>query len=104
MPPPIQLESGSRLSMNQKLGILTVLATVLLSAAVLATPGLKSGKAQANQTAHMNATHGAQGLPEDKWIIVLKKDNPALAKIEQKLSCKGRYCEDKSNARRNGSC
>src|SRR5215813_720456 len=68
---------------NQKIGILALLAGVLLSAAALATPGLKSANAQANQTAQMNATQGAQGLPVDKWIIVLKKDNPALAKIEQ---------------------
>jgi len=28
----------------------------------------------------MNQT---KGLPVDKWIIVLKKDNPTLASIEQ---------------------
>ena len=39
--------------------------------------------AQGNQSAGMNQTKGTQGLPVDKWIIVLKKDNPSLANIEQ---------------------
>ena len=40
----------------------------------------EDGKRSGNQSAGMNQT---QGLPVDKWIIVLKKDNPTLATIEQ---------------------
>jgi hypothetical protein len=70
--------------MNQKVGILAVLASVLLSAAVLATPGLKVANAQGNQTGGMNQTQAQiQGLPVDTWIVVLKENNPALANIEQ---------------------
>jgi hypothetical protein len=73
--------------MYQKIGILAVLASVLLSATVLATPGLKVANAQGNQTAQMNQTQ-IQGLPVDQWIIVLKEENPALADIEQSPSVK----------------
>ena len=73
--------------MYQKLGILAVLASVLLSATVLATPSLKVANAQANQTAEMNMT-GTKGLPVDSWIVILKKDNPALANIEQSQDVK----------------
>ena len=66
--------------MYQKIGILAVLAGVLLSGTLLATPSLKMANAQGNQSAGINQT---QGLPVDKWIIVLKKDNPTLATIEQ---------------------
>jgi hypothetical protein len=65
--------------MYQKIGILAVLASVLLSAAVLATPSFKVANAQGNQT-QGNQT---QGLDVDKWIVVLKKDNPTLKDIEQ---------------------
>ena len=31
----------------------------------------------------MSEMNQTKGLPVDKWIIVLKKDNPTLASIEQ---------------------
>ena len=74
--------------MNQKIGVLAVLAGVLLSAAVLATPSLKAANAQDNQTSGMNQTEGTKGLPADKWIIVLKQQNPVLEKIEQSQEVK----------------
>ena len=69
--------------MYQKIGILGVLASVILSAAVLAIPSLRAANAQMNQTGQMNATQGTQGLPIDTWIQILKAQNPALAKVEQ---------------------
>ena len=71
--------------MYQKIGILAVLASLLISAALLATPSLKVSNAQMNETAQMNQT---MGLPVEQWIIVLKKDNPALANIEQSQDVK----------------
>ena len=65
--------------MYQKIGILAVLASVLLSAGLLATPNFKVANAQGNET-QGNQTNGAN---VDKWIVVLKQDNPALAGIEQ---------------------
>jgi hypothetical protein len=64
---------------NKQLGMLTVVATVLLSAGLLATPSFKVANAQENQT-QGNQT---QGLDVDRWIVVLKEQNPALADIEQ---------------------
>ncbi|MGC2425942.1 MAG: hypothetical protein WA421_02820, partial [Nitrososphaeraceae archaeon] len=69
--------------MYQKIGILAVLAGVLLSGALLATPSLKAANAQGNQSAGMNQTQGTQGLPVDSWIKILKDKNPALANVEQ---------------------
>ena len=74
--------------MYQKLGILAVLAGVLLSGALLATPSLKVTNAQGNETAQGNQSAGmqtqaTQGLPVDAWIKVLKDKNPSLANIEQ---------------------
>ncbi|HEY7227073.1 MAG TPA: hypothetical protein VH481_03010 [Nitrososphaeraceae archaeon] len=66
--------------MYRKIGILAVLASVLLSAAVLATPSLKVANAQGNQTGEMKQT---TGLPVETWIKILKDKNPALASIEQ---------------------
>src|ERR1044072_9449985 len=71
--------------MYQKIGILAVLASLLISAALLATPSLKVSNAQMNETAQMNQN---MGLPVEQWIIVLKKDNPALANIEQSQDVK----------------
>ena len=68
--------------MYQKIGILAVLAGVLLSGALLATPSLKAANAQGNQSVGMQ-TQEIQGLPVDTWIKVLKDKNPALANIEQ---------------------
>ena len=65
--------------MYQKIGILAVLASVLLSAALLATPSFKFANAQENQT-QGNQT---QGLDVDKWIVALKETNPTLKNIEQ---------------------
>ena len=67
--------------MYQKIGILVVLASVLLSTAVLVTPSLKVANAQGNET-QGNQTM-AQGLPIDVWIKILKDKNPALKDIEQ---------------------
>ena len=66
--------------MYQKIGILAVLAGVLLSGALLATPSLKVTNAQGNETAQMDE---GKGLPVEVWIKVLKDKNPALANIEQ---------------------
>ena len=65
--------------MYQKIGILAVLASVLLSAGLLATPTFKVAIAQENQT-QGNQT---EGLDVDRWIMVLKQQNPTLADIEQ---------------------
>jgi len=66
--------------MYQKIGILAVLAGVLLSGALLATPSLKVANAQGNETAQMDQ---GKGLPVEVWIKILKDKNPALANIEQ---------------------
>ena len=66
--------------MYQKIGILAVLAGVLLSGALLATPSLKVTNAQGNETAQ---TDQGKGLPVDAWIKALKDKNPSLANIEQ---------------------
>ena len=60
--------------MNKQIGMLAVVATVLLTAAFLATPTMKAANAQANQT---------KGLDVDKWIVVLKQNHPTLADIQQ---------------------
>ena len=67
--------------MYQKIGILVVLASVLLSGALLATPSLKVVNAQGNET-QGNQTQ-TQGLPVEAWIKILKDENPALADVEQ---------------------
>ena len=61
-----------------------MLASVLLSTAVLVTPSLKVANAQGNET-QGNKTQGSQtqGLPIEAWIKILKDKNPALAGIEQ---------------------
>jgi hypothetical protein len=72
--------------MNQRIGILAILASVLLIAAVLVTPSLKVANAQGNQTGGgMNQTGEMQtgGLPIDTWIKILKDKNPALADVKQ---------------------
>jgi len=65
--------------MYQKIGILAVLASVLLSAGLLATPSFKVANAQGNET-QGNQTKGAN---VDAWIKVLKQDNPTLSDIQQ---------------------
>ena len=65
--------------MYQKIGILAVLASVLLSAGLLATPSFKVANAQENMT-QGNQT---QGLDVNRWIVVLKEQHPILAEIEQ---------------------
>jgi hypothetical protein len=65
--------------MNQKIGILAVLASVILSAGLIATPTFKMANAQENQT-QGNQT---QGLDVDRWIVVLKEQHPVLSEIEQ---------------------
>jgi hypothetical protein len=67
--------------MKQKIGILVVLASVLLSGALIATPSLKVANGQGNET-QGNETK-AQGLPVDQWIKALKDKTPALKDIEQ---------------------
>ena len=59
--------------------MLTVVATVLLTGAFLAIPTMKAVNAQGNET-QGNQTNGAN---VDKWIVVLKQDNPTLSDIEQ---------------------
>jgi len=70
--------------MYQKIGILALLASVLLSAALLATPSFKVANAQGNETGG-NETQGEQtkGANVDQWIKVLKETNPTLSDIEQ---------------------
>ncbi|MDW0272060.1 MAG: hypothetical protein QN834_11715 [Nitrososphaeraceae archaeon] len=71
--------------MNKQLGMLTVVATVLLSSAFLAMPTMKVANAQGNAT-QGNATQDAtkvQGLPLDLWINSLKKNHPTLAGVEE---------------------
>ena len=70
--------------MYQKIGILAVLASVLLSTGLLATPTFKVANAQENQT-EGNQT---QGLDVDRWIVALKESNPTLADIEQSQDVK----------------
>lgn len=65
--------------MNKQLGMLTVVATVLLSSAFLAIPTMKVASAQGNET-QGNQTKGAN---VDQWIKVLKQDNPTLSDIQQ---------------------
>ena len=65
--------------MNKQLGMLTIVATVLLSGAFLAIPTMKAVNAQGNET-QGNQTKGGN---VDAWIKVLKQDNPTLADIEQ---------------------
>jgi len=67
--------------MYQKIGILVVLTSVLLSGALLATPSLKVVNAQGNET-QGNQTQ-TQGLPVEAWIKILKDKNPTLKDIEQ---------------------
>lgn len=67
--------------MNKQLGMLTVVATVLLTGAFLAIPTMKAANAQGNET-QGNQTM-AQGLPVDAWIKILKDKNPAIADVEQ---------------------
>jgi hypothetical protein len=66
---------------NKQLGMLTVVASVLLSAGLLATPSFNVANAQENG----NETQGnqTQGLPVEAWIKILKDENPALADVEQ---------------------
>ena len=65
--------------MNKQLGMLTIVATVLLSGAFLAIPTMKAATAQGNET-EGNQTKGAN---VDQWIKVLKQDNPTLSDIQQ---------------------
>ncbi len=96
--------------MYQKIGILVVLASVLLSAGLLATPSLKVTNAQENGNGAQengngaqengngaqengngaqengNETQGAQGnqtktIDVDGWITTLKENHPAMANI-----------------------
>ena len=64
--------------MYQKIGILLVLASILLSAALLATPSLKVANAQGNET-QGNQT---KAVDVNKWIKALKENNPTLAVLE----------------------
>ncbi|HEX2304699.1 MAG TPA: hypothetical protein VHH33_00275 [Nitrososphaeraceae archaeon] len=70
--------------MYQKIGILAVLASVLLSAALLATPSFRTAYAQENQTqGNQTQAMQTQGVDVDRWIVVLKETNPTLKDIEQ---------------------
>jgi hypothetical protein len=74
--------------MNQKIGILVVLASVLLSGALLATPSFKVANAQGNETQGNQTMGETKGLNVDQWIKVLKQDNPTLKDIEQSPNVK----------------
>ena len=63
--------------MNKQIGILAVLAGVLLSGALLATPSLKVTNAQGNQSAGMQ-TQATQGSFLDEHIII-SNDNVYLS-------------------------
>jgi dethiobiotin synthetase len=65
--------------MNKQIGMLTVLATILVTSAFLATPNFKVANAQANET---------KGLNVDGWIKTLKENHPTLAAIEQAADVK----------------
>ena len=82
--------------MKQKIGILVVLASVLLSGALLATPSLKVVNAQGNETKG-NQTQ-TQGLPVDAWIKILKDKNPTLKDIEQDAIGKIKGMQDPKQA------
>ncbi|MGB5091575.1 MAG: hypothetical protein WBN72_11580 [Nitrososphaeraceae archaeon] len=69
--------------MKQKIGILVVLASVLLSGALLATPSLKVVNAQGNETEGNQTAGETKGLPVDVWIKALKAKTPAIADVEQ---------------------
>ena len=70
--------------MYQKIGILAVLASVLLSAALLASPSFSVAYAQENQTqGNQTQAMQTQGVDVDRWIVVLKETNPTLKDIEQ---------------------
>jgi hypothetical protein len=60
-----------------------VLASVLLSGALLATPSLKVVNAQGNETQGNQTQTQTQGLPVEAWIKILKDKNPTLKDIEQ---------------------
>jgi len=49
--------------MRQKIGILSLLTGVLLSAAVIATPNLNAANAQENQTGEMKQNGGCPSIP-----------------------------------------
>jgi guanyl-specific ribonuclease Sa len=65
---------------NKQLGMLTVVATVLLSAAFLTIPTMKVANAQENETESANQT---KTIDVEGWINTLKESNPTLAGIEQ---------------------
>ena len=65
--------------MNKQIGMLAVLATVLVTAAFLATPTMKVANAQANQT---------KTLDVDGWIKTLKENHPTLANIAESSDVK----------------
>ena len=69
--------------MNKQLGMLTVVATVLLSGAFLAIPTMKAVNAQGNETQGTTQGNQTKGANVDAWIKVLKQDNPTLSDIEQ---------------------
>lgn len=71
--------------MYQKLGILAILASVLVSAALFATPSLKVVNAQQNQT---NQT---KGIDVDKWINTLKENHPLLASLAEAKDMKDAF-------------
>ena len=63
-----------------------MLASVLFSTVLLATPSFNVANAQGNAT-QGNATQGdatqVQGLPLDLWINSLKQNHPTLAGVEE---------------------
>jgi hypothetical protein len=63
--------------MYQKTVILAIMASIMLSAALLATPSFRVANAQGNMT-------GAAAIPDvDKVIQTIKNNHPALASLEE---------------------
>jgi len=60
--------------------MLTVVATVLLSAAFLAIPAMKVANGQENETKSANET---KTIDVEGWINTLKENHPTLSGIEQ---------------------
>ena len=84
--------------MYQKTVILAVMASIMLSAALLATPSFRVANAQGNTT----ATAGVADV--DKLIQTVKSNHPALATFEEAKDVKDVVDKIIADNRRKGSC
>jgi hypothetical protein len=64
---------------NKQLGMLTVVATVLLSAAFLTIPTMKVANAQGNETKSTNET---KSIDVEGWINTLKENHPNIEQAQ----------------------